>query len=758
MPIKITTTSSQAKAYLLDRTNSIFPVFVDNMPYESWSLTERFAYFQFAAEGGSSYRWQVIDGALPTGLSLSKDGKLSGTATREGDFNFTVQVSAGKEKATKKLSVTAHPFRAKWHADAKIGAFLNLGVGQFPALEMSTAGIAAFEKRVVNFDAVQWAKQLKDLGFKILNFNAFAGDSVRMWPSTTPTLKEFKTKRNFVMELANACHAQGIKLVVYFAADSIAMDPRDKNGKKISGKSGTNADPPQPSKWGGRNTGLLTELSLMDIDGYWFDVAATDPKLYPKGAIEPDFLRWNTVKPIIRHNNPWQIVGVNPGTAALGNLWQYPFIDFTIFEGRGGSLQESTLVEAVPTLVKKKISVEAVNILDDSWVYVKKEDAPSAHHKPASMIIKNIKQNWNAGATYLLNWPTLPDGTMIATVYKDTLEKISEFVKTNKPLLRTKSALRESGQSLRKSAESAPLKLVKSITTVIKTDILTKEPNSYYRGMVFVVDEFPIELHRIGRKHTGKTSSKQIIIRKFWNNYPILAADWKAGAKVNADGYQYVDIDPIVLDAGMVYYICIHENDVDNYASNDFKSPFRTKNIRILENKILNQNGDVSPVTQDGKGQIINLAYNVLPKPTGDIALGKPVRFQHHLPPFKELRTHVNVQKLYPFNVNDNDPDTVGQPAGDPQYVTVINLEYVRKISKVIVRFSARGYATEMKLTTGITENVFNEIETIKNNNPKEITFLFKPVEAQYVHVWVIKPDGPNQPGGNVSITSLEIY
>jgi putative Ig domain-containing protein len=53
----------------------------------------RFEY-QLAATGGSPpYRWSLIDGQLPQGLSLSSQGLVSGAPTLAGTFHFTVEVA-----------------------------------------------------------------------------------------------------------------------------------------------------------------------------------------------------------------------------------------------------------------------------------------------------------------------------------------------------------------------------------------------------------------------------------------------------------------------------------------------------------------------------------------------------------------------------------------------------------------------------------------------------------------------------------------
>lgn len=59
------------------------------------SATEGLAYsVQLQATGGSgNYAWSLASGSsLPTGLSLSASGLISGTPTVSGSFSFTIQV------------------------------------------------------------------------------------------------------------------------------------------------------------------------------------------------------------------------------------------------------------------------------------------------------------------------------------------------------------------------------------------------------------------------------------------------------------------------------------------------------------------------------------------------------------------------------------------------------------------------------------------------------------------------------------------
>ena len=64
----------------------------------------------FAASGGMApYKWVLVSGSLPHGITLSSAGKLAGTPTSTGSYTFTVRAkdsSSPKQKATKTFRLT----------------------------------------------------------------------------------------------------------------------------------------------------------------------------------------------------------------------------------------------------------------------------------------------------------------------------------------------------------------------------------------------------------------------------------------------------------------------------------------------------------------------------------------------------------------------------------------------------------------------------------------------------------------------------
>jgi PKD repeat protein len=85
----------------LSVTTSALPGGTQNQPYGA----------TLAASGGTPpYTWGIASGALPAGLTLAAStGVISGTPTASGTSNFTVQVMAGAESATKALSIVVAP-------------------------------------------------------------------------------------------------------------------------------------------------------------------------------------------------------------------------------------------------------------------------------------------------------------------------------------------------------------------------------------------------------------------------------------------------------------------------------------------------------------------------------------------------------------------------------------------------------------------------------------------------------------------------
>jgi hypothetical protein len=99
------TTNRGVAQFSVTTTSGQLATAIINAVYPQTTLT--------AANGTAPYTWAIASGALPTGLTLSPSGVLSGTPTAFGTFNFTVTVTDSAtptpHTATANLSVLINP-------------------------------------------------------------------------------------------------------------------------------------------------------------------------------------------------------------------------------------------------------------------------------------------------------------------------------------------------------------------------------------------------------------------------------------------------------------------------------------------------------------------------------------------------------------------------------------------------------------------------------------------------------------------------
>jgi hypothetical protein len=74
-------------------TGSGDPLTIDNTPLPPASLGTPFDGVLVAGGGTPPYTWNVVGGALPSGLALAAGGEITGTPSTAGTYQFTVQVT-----------------------------------------------------------------------------------------------------------------------------------------------------------------------------------------------------------------------------------------------------------------------------------------------------------------------------------------------------------------------------------------------------------------------------------------------------------------------------------------------------------------------------------------------------------------------------------------------------------------------------------------------------------------------------------------
>ncbi|MCE7043948.1 alpha-L-fucosidase [Dyadobacter sp. CY312] len=817
--ITITTTSSTeyyVDKNVHDRDNAIYPAFVDNLPYQSWSETQSFDYFQLMATGGSNYSWELISGKLPTGLILSEDGKISGTPTEEESFSFKVKVTSGAEFDTKELVMCAHPFRSSWLAEAKFGVNPGWGDSCDPIITLR-GEIPTLVSRATNFNPVSWATQIKAMGAKFVVFLTKGNKGIRWWPSDTSTelsAWHFFINRDIVGEFISAYHSEGLKAIGYFAADHSAKMknlPSDEYYIQDYARTVDGVD----QTIGRLNISLLKQLILKGIDGFWFDMGA-NADMYPPSSVDPDWLRWSEFIPMLRYYNPYAIFYLNPGIHRGGTALKYPHTDVLTWEGNVDHGSGLGLEVAIPSVLPKKVALQVDNILTDNWVW---PAGTPLDPKPSEMIIKSILETWAVGGTFVLNWPVPADGTLIHNAYTNVLFDIGSFVSANQgyskepkislvnshaviqiventrvyyttdgtipttksniylspiPLVRRTTIKAFAVEVDKQKSKIVELTLLGSLQisqmqgkagklfTAVSGDSLKTEPYGYYRGMRVTVGVSPIILTHIGRKSVG-VGSHQVLIRRYYDNFPILV-DTLNTTDIEEDGYKYIIISPLKLEAGTSYIIAFKEESSDQFYANQFSFIPVNKDVRIVEKYVLNALGDqeMLSINDDGSGAFINLKYRILTREKGkNLALGASVTLNSNKVGNKSLPpTQVSTLKMYAENAVDNNLLTFAAATDEYGWNLVVDLLDIKSISRINLLFQEGNFATVLDIYTSIEYRTDLRFLWRTNNTIQKLdyTFKFDSRQARYVYIQAIKPNGENQEGNQMGIKSFEVF
>jgi hypothetical protein len=788
--------------------NAIYPAFVDNTEYKSWTATGSFDHFQLKATGGNgSYAWSITNGSLPNGLILTSDGKIKGTPTTEGNFTFTAKVTSGSLFYTKQLTMKAAPYRAKWMTDAKFGIMIQWGAFTVPVISNSSqSDIYTFANipsaRIPLFSATAWVDSIKSIGAKVLNFTVKGGDGVRYWPDTSGSALNRKTQRDLVGELIAACHAgpNPIKFVAYVAPDHgwASVANRDYIGS------------PSPAGIGELNVKLIRELALKGVDGFWIDMGGT-PELFPD--VDPLYFPWDRILPIIRSCNPYLTFVANSGVSNGGTILHWPDTDIVNYENS----QSWDPIVAFSNSASKKMAIEVNNLLDNQWAWLWPANNYGGIAKPSAQIIESIKKNWQVGATYILNYPVETNGNIFPSVYRQKLREIGNFVNANQGWSITPVASLAAGnypvsQNITLSAPNAsiyytldgtyptensspysspilinkntrvravaieagkgasrPLDIYYTIGTqnlegfVKFASGLTGTEMIYdsaqiYRGIKFTVGHKSMLLQKLGRYFvSGNIGKHDLIIKRYHDEETLSLStiDMSVGT-ADAEGFKYVDIQPVLLEAGKTYILASKENMHDKYINTAIPKFVLDKNIKNLSKINLNSTGGKKMVVQDGKGQVLNFKYQTEAYvDSANIALGAAAFLQSNsgasLPP----STYV----MYAENAVDGDPETGA--AADGHFAWTLHMDLgrlYRNINKVKLDFMPDRFATEFQILAQNNLGSWEVIYSKTNSNGISHNISFRARDIRYLRIRSLKPDGENQIGSQMVISKIGVY
>ena len=105
----------------------------------------------------------------------------------------------------------------------------------------------------------------------------------------------------------------------------------------------------------------------------------------------------------------------------------------------------------------------------------------------------------------------------------------------------------------------------------------------------------------------------------------------------------------------------------------------------------------------------------------------------------------------------DGDPATCAQAGNEWAWAYDVNLLRVEKLNRVVIAFG-EGYATEFEVLAALDGAKWQKLGAMREQKGGRVEIKFPPTKVRILRVRASKPDGPGQPGHQMSIAELEAY
>jgi hypothetical protein len=105
----------------------------------------------------------------------------------------------------------------------------------------------------------------------------------------------------------------------------------------------------------------------------------------------------------------------------------------------------------------------------------------------------------------------------------------------------------------------------------------------------------------------------------------------------------------------------------------------------------------------------------------------------------------------------DGRPDTIAQGANEWPWTYEVYLVDTVPLKRIKVTFGS-GYPTKVEIRISEDRQTWKTVVQKDGHDGSPIEVSFEPTNARYIRVLSFKPDGPDQPGGQMSIAEVEAY
>ena len=102
--------------------------------------------------------------------------------------------------------------------------------------------------------------------------------------------------------------------------------------------------------------------------------------------------------------------------------------------------------------------------------------------------------------------------------------------------------------------------------------------------------------------------------------------------------------------------------------------------------------------------------------------------------------------------------NTTALAANEWPWTYEVDLLKPQPVRRVKVTFAVDGYATKLRIDLSADGKTWQTVASADNLDGQPYACEFNPVQAQFVRVSALKPDGPDQKGAQMAVAELEVY
>ncbi|MDR0506131.1 MAG: alpha-L-fucosidase [Dysgonamonadaceae bacterium] len=328
-------------------------------------------------------------------------------------LSLAVIVSICVSSVAQKSVVPNH----EWFEDARFGMFVHFGPysvlcnGEWV---MNTQSITVsdyhklqkiFDPRL--FDAKKWVATVKEAGMKYIAFTSRHHDGFSNWNTKLSDWNIMNTPygKDLVKQLADECHRQGIKLVLYYSL----LDWSRDDYSFTTGRTGQKTGRTEQKEWTSyinfmkaQLTELLTnygEISGIWFDGEWDQLPSEDSGVAVTHSMSKVDWHFGEIYDLIHKLQPNCMIANNHHLAALPGEDYQAFEKDLPGENVGGGF-------AANQVVAKHLPLETCETINSSWGYSLRDNK----YKSEKELIHLLVRAAGYGANLLLNVGPMPTG------------------------------------------------------------------------------------------------------------------------------------------------------------------------------------------------------------------------------------------------------------------------------------------------------------------------------------------------------------